>query len=102
MIIIPTGGAEISPDGTVEAADPVAEQRTAAILNYDSLIVDSCEFEKLWPKREPLADKKRRQLLRKALKRGLDKDEILKLSGWRAKWQLQLLRFGLAGDALCS
>jgi hypothetical protein len=28
----------------------------------------------------------------------VDKDEILKLSGWRASWQLQLLRFGVASD----
>jgi len=97
MIIIPRGGAEISPDGTVKAHDATAAQRTAEIANYDSLIVDAVEFERLWPKYERVADKKRNQLLRKALNSGLDKDEILKLSGLRAKWQLQLLRFRLAG-----
>jgi hypothetical protein len=79
MIIIPRGGAEISPDGAVKASDPTAEQRTAVILNHDSLIVDAYQFEKLWPKRERIADKKRRQLLWKARWRGLDKSEIRKL-----------------------
>jgi hypothetical protein len=97
MILIPRGGAEISRDGVVKASDPAAEHRTAEIKKYDSLIVDAHQFEKLWPRREPVADKKRRQLLRKALKRGLDRDEILKLLGGRPKWQLELLRFGLAG-----
>jgi hypothetical protein len=95
MVIFPTGGAEFTPEGTVIAHDAIAGQRTATMLTYDSLIIDGFQFEKLWPKREPVADKKRRQLLRQALKRGFDKNEILKLSGARANWQLHLLRFGL-------
>jgi membrane protein implicated in regulation of membrane protease activity len=79
MIIIPRGGAEISPDGTVTARDATAQQRTAALLAYDSLIVDAYEFENLWPRRERLADKKRRKLLLKARWRGLDTQEIKRL-----------------------
>jgi len=97
IIIIPRGGAEISPEGEVKASDATAEKRTAEILKYDDLIVDAYQFEKLWPRKEAAADKGRRQLLRKALKLGLDRDEILKLSGWRKKWQLQLFRFRLLG-----
>ena len=96
MLIVPRGGAEISPDGTVRAADPTSEQRTAVLIDYDSLTVDAHQFEKLWPKRDRIADEKRRKLLRRALQLGLDKDEILKLSGLKTKWQLQLLRIGLA------
>jgi hypothetical protein len=97
MKIIPRGGAQITSGGAVIADDPVSQGRTAILQGYDSLIVDAYEFEKLWPKREPVADKKRRQFLRQALRRGLDKSEILRLLGGTAKWQLQLLRFGLAG-----
>jgi hypothetical protein len=97
MSLIPTGGAKFDQDGTMTADDPMAEQRTAVIRNYDSLIVDAFQFERVWPKKSATHDKERCQFLRKALKLGLDKDEILKLSGWRAKWQLQLFRFRLLG-----
>jgi hypothetical protein len=96
MIILPRGGASIDPDGTIIASDQKAEQRTASIRSYDSLIVDGFQFEKLWPKKEPDADKKRLQFLRQAMKRGLDKDEIKRLSGLGADWQLQLLRLPFA------
>jgi hypothetical protein len=97
MILIPKGGAEIARNGTITARNAAAEGRTAVLRNYDSLLVDAFQFEKVWPKRKWNTDKQRRRLLRQALKRGLDKDEILRLLGGRAKWQLQLLRFGLAG-----
>jgi hypothetical protein len=99
MILIPKGGAEIARDGTITACNAAAEGRTAVLRNYDSLLVDAFQFEKVWPKRERNADKRRRQFLRQALRRGLDTNEILKLLGGRAEWQLQLLRCGLAGIA---
>jgi hypothetical protein len=44
------------------------------------IIVDAYEFENLWPKKDLVADGKRRKFLRKARKRGLDKAEIQRLS----------------------
>jgi len=92
MRLIPTGGVEFLPDGTEVARDPESEQRNNRLRAFDSLIVDGPQFEALWPKREKIADKKRRRFLWRAHWRRLDKDEIQRLSG---KWQFQLLR--LAG-----
>ncbi len=40
LVIIPRGGAEIAPDGTIaHASDSAAAQRTSQITEYDSLIV---------------------------------------------------------------
>ncbi len=75
LVICPRGVVEIEPDGTVHASDSIAAQRTAQ-LDYDSFIVDGYQFEKLWPKTNAFADKKRRKLLREARRRRLDKDEI--------------------------
>jgi hypothetical protein len=80
LTILPRGGATIAPDGTVEASDPVAEERNASILNYDSLIVNARDFEKLCPRRDHITDKKRRQFLRAARRRHLNEDEIQRLS----------------------
>jgi len=80
LIVIPRGGAEIEPSGNVIARNPVAAARTAQLINYDSLIVSARQFEKLWPKRDHLADKKRRRLLWRARWRRLDRDEIRRLS----------------------
>jgi hypothetical protein len=80
MIIIPRGGAEISPDGAVRASDAVSAARSAQIAAYDSLIVDGYQFERLWPRKEIIADKKRKRFLRKARWRKLDKTEIQRLS----------------------
>jgi hypothetical protein len=79
IIICPTGIVQIEPDGTVAASDAAAVQRTAQ-LDYDSLLVDAYQFEKLWPKADAPVDKKRRQFLRKARRRNLDKEEIRRLS----------------------
>jgi hypothetical protein len=79
LVICPRGVVEIEPDGTVHASDSIAAQRTAQ-LDYDSFIVDGYQFEKLWPKTNAFADKKRRKLLREARRRRLDKDEIQRLS----------------------
>ncbi len=77
--LIPKGVVRIEPDGTIQAEDVTAAQRTA-LLDYDSLIVDAYQFENLWPKRQEIADNKRREWLQEAAQRGLDQDEIQWLS----------------------
>jgi hypothetical protein len=90
--ICPRGVVQIEPDGTVHASDAIAAQRTAQ-LDYDSFIVDGYQFEKLWPKTDSVADKKRRKLLREAQRRRLDKDEIQRLSCGVPRWPGLLARF---------
>jgi hypothetical protein len=80
MILIPRGGAEISPNGVVTGRDPAAVHRTETLNKYDSLIVDAYQFEKLWPLKDRIADEKRHELLATARVRNLDEDEIRKLS----------------------
>jgi hypothetical protein len=69
MVLVPTGVSEILPDGT------------AQLEQYDSLIVNSRQFEALWPLRDKKADKERKRLLKIAKKAGADRAEIAKL--WR-------------------
>ncbi len=81
LVIFPRGGAEISPDGTIaRASNQAAAQRNSQIAEYDSLIVDAHQFERVWPKNDVLADRTRRRFLRRARKRKLDKAEIQRLS----------------------
>jgi hypothetical protein len=80
MVLVPRGGVEIAPDGAIARADDVAcATRTSELANYDSLLVDSYQFERLWPKKDSLADRKTRKFLRQARKREFDKDEIKRL-----------------------
>lgn len=81
MKIIPTGGVELNQNGSVIRIDNHTAAQRTSLLNYDSFIVDAYQFEKLWPKREKDADKKRRQFLWQAWWRGLDRDEIRRLWG---------------------
>jgi hypothetical protein len=80
MILIPTGGAEISPDGTVTAHDHVAKERTDNLAAYDSIIVRARQFESLWPRIERKTDGERRRLLKAARKANAAPSEIEKLS----------------------
>lgn len=80
MILIPRGGAEITPDGKVIGRDQEAVQRTDRLATYDSLIVNSRQFEKLWPRKDGATDLARKRLLKKAKKAGADPAEIAKLS----------------------
>jgi hypothetical protein len=81
MVIFPRGGAEIAPNGTIaRASNAEAAARNSQLANYDSLLIDAHQFEKLWPQRDVLADRKRRKFLRQARKRGLDNNEIRRLS----------------------
>jgi hypothetical protein len=81
MVIVPRGGVEIAPDGVIARADDVAcAARTSELANYDSLLIDSYQFEQLWPKNDRIADKQRRKFLRQARKLNLDPEEIKSLS----------------------
>jgi Fe-S cluster biosynthesis and repair protein YggX len=80
LILIPRGGAQIEPSGNVIASNQMAALRTAQITDYDSLIADARQFEKLWPKRNRPTDRKRCKLLWQAWWRDLDKDEIQQIS----------------------
>jgi hypothetical protein len=80
MILIPRGGVEFHPDGTVVGHDQEAVQRTDNLAAYDSLVVSARHFEKLWPRKNKDADSARKVLLKKAKKAGADPAEIAKLA----------------------
>jgi hypothetical protein len=61
-MVIPRGGAEIM-DGKLQTQP---QSRVAHIFQYDSLIVDSRQFEELWPKKHPATDESRERLLQTA------------------------------------
>ena len=42
--------------------------RIAKLLDYDSIIVKSHEFEKIWPRTDKVADNARKKLRKKAKK----------------------------------
>jgi hypothetical protein len=79
MILIPTGGAEFQPDGTIIGHDTAATERTALLQQYDSIIINAREFEKLWPRKDAKADSGRRHNLKLAKKAGVDPSELAKL-----------------------
>lgn len=62
--------ATVIPRGDV---DPV---RIARICGYDSLVVNSSEFEALWPKSNRKTDAARMQILKKAAKEGANQEYI--------------------------
>jgi hypothetical protein len=80
MVLIPRGGAEIHPDGRVVGRDQDAIQRTDQLATYDSIIINSRQFEKLWPRRDESTDAARKKVLKKAKKAGVDPAEIAKVS----------------------
>jgi len=81
IVLAPRGGVEIGPDGNIARSDDAdATARTAQLRDYDSLLVDAYQFEKIWPRKDDVADKERRQFLRQARKRKLNADEIRRLS----------------------
>jgi hypothetical protein len=81
IVLAPRGGVELDSNGNiVRASDPAAVARTTQLADYDSLLVDAYEFEKVWPVSNFIADKKRRRFLRQARKRNLNPDEIQRLS----------------------
>ncbi len=95
IILCPRGIVEIAQDGTIaRASDAAAAARTSQLTDYDSLLVDAYQFEKLWPQTDRLADKKRRAFLKQARRRKLNGDEIRRLSD-PPIWRRIGFRFGL-------
>jgi hypothetical protein len=81
VILAPRGTSQIAPDGSIASNDhPPSAERTAQLRDYDSLIVDAYQFEKAFPRNDPIADKQRRRFLWRARCRRLDKNEIKRLS----------------------
>jgi len=65
----------------------VDPERIKKLLDYDSVIVNSREFEKLWPRVDKFTDNARTKLLKKARKVGADPEHVEKLSkGHMATW----------------
>ena len=65
-------------DGKLQTQPP---PRVAHLFVYDSLLVDSRQFEELWPKKNSAADEARERLLQTAEQKGIvDHDIILGLS----------------------
>ena len=50
--------------------------RISALTSYDSIIINSREFEKLWPKTDKICDQERKKLLRQARRLGADSGHI--------------------------
>jgi len=80
LVLIPRGGAEITPEGEVIGHRKDTTERTKQLAEYDSLIVNSAQFESLWPRKDRGTDAARKRLLRQAKKAGADANEIAKLS----------------------
>ena len=78
MRVTPGGMVTMESDGSVHT--DVDQDTIAHLLQFDSLLVDSYQFEDLWPRVESVADKERRQFLKEARKRHLDQDTIKDLS----------------------
>jgi hypothetical protein len=65
----------------------VDPERIKKLLDYDSVIVNSREFEKLWPRVDKFTDNARKKLLKKARKAGAAPEHIERLSqGHMATW----------------
>src|SRR5262249_10265956 len=79
MLLLPRGGAQITPDGKAIGDDPAATARTAKIQEYDSIIIKARQFEKLWPRKDVRLDAVRRKYLQTARKARVDPNEIAKL-----------------------
>jgi hypothetical protein len=67
-VVIPRGGASVSSDGKLDTPPP---SRVAHIFNYDSLIIDSRQFEQLWPKKDRATDRARKRLLKQVKRKGV-------------------------------
>jgi hypothetical protein len=67
--------------GVVIPYSGVDKERIAKLLDYDSIIVNSREFENLWRKRDPRYDRLRQKILKKAKKVGADPEHIKYLNG---------------------
>jgi hypothetical protein len=73
-MLIPRGEAVTFEDGKLQNRPP---SRVAHIFEYDSLIVDSRQFEELWPKKDQATDEARKQLLQTAEQKGIVDHDVL-------------------------
>ena len=76
--ILPREGVTIQDDEVI--GTDLSMRTVAHITRYDSLLVDSHQFETLWPRNEKVADSERRKFLKEARKRKLDPNAITVLS----------------------
>ena len=82
VVVFPRGVAVTFEDGKLDTPPP---SRVAHIFEYDSLIVDSRQFEQLWPKKDRQTDRARRRFLKQAEdKRVVDRDLIKGLQDYRS------------------
>ncbi|GEM_PF-2059320 len=81
MILVPTGGIEFMPDGAaINPRDASAQQRTEKLSEYENIIIESRQFEALWPRKDRKIKKITNRFLKTAKKAGADPAEIEKLS----------------------
>jgi hypothetical protein len=70
-------GLDVTPDArriwtiSIIPCSDVKPKRISELLRYDSLVIDSRQFEKLWPLREPATDAARLKLLEQAKTSGV-------------------------------
>lgn len=94
LVIAPRGIFQLNGNGDiVHASNPASVERTGIIRKYDSLIVDSAQFEKVWPKNEWKTDMARYAFLREARRRNLDEVEMIRLTrDWNFLFLLSWIR----------
>lgn len=80
MLILPMGATAFGCDGSVESEDKAAEQKIEKLREYDSLLVDSAQFEKVFPRRDAEIDKTTKRLLWTAKSNDADVGEIRRLA----------------------
>jgi hypothetical protein len=72
--LIPRGVPVSLDDGKLDTQPP---SRVAHIFDYDSLIVDSRQFEELWPKKDQATDEARERLLQTAEQKGVVDHDVI-------------------------
>jgi hypothetical protein len=73
--------------GVIIPRSGVDPTRISKLLDYDSIIINSHESQKLWPRSDKKLDDLRKKLLKKAEKAGADPEDVKKLSqGLMATW----------------
>lgn len=65
---------------TVKPRSGISPERVNQILSYDSLIVESQQFQQLWPRKDAATDAATTKLLKKARENGADTAAIERLS----------------------
>jgi hypothetical protein len=77
---------EIKPDDrtiwriSLRDRNEVPEERKRYLPKYEDLLINTEEFERLFPRNDPLTDAARRKLLRQARRKGASKSDLEKLA----------------------